>query len=296
MKNRFGFVAVVGPTNSGKSTLVNALVGEKVSIVSPRPQTTYHGVRGILSLPGTQIVFTDTPGLQNFRARVAQLLGRVTERNLEEADLALWTFDVSDQSFQKKLTKLKPKIEHWGSKETRLLCLNKCDKIAKLKLLPILAELYLWELFYTIIPVSAKKRDGLDRIVAEICSRLPEGEPLFPLGEKTDRGEQYLATEFIREQAYHRLREELPYSLWVELDQWEETPMVVTVFATIHVDSRSKKGIVIGRQGQKLKEIGQNARRALSSKFGRRVNLFLNVHCEPDWQCDRGRLQKYLEL
>lgn len=291
-----GFVAVVGPTNSGKSTLVNALVGEKISIVSPRPQTTYHSVRGILTRETSQIVFTDTPGLQNFKAGVARLLNRVAERNVGEANLCLWVFDVSEDSFSKKIERLKTRISQAAPKERTILCLNKSDKIAKLKLLPILALLHEWALFSSVIPVSALKHDGLSRIVSEIETLLPEGEALFPKEMVSDRGPQYWLTEWVREQAYHRLRDELPYSIRVELEQWEETPKGVVAHATIHVDSRSKKGIVIGKGGQKLKEIGSAARQALQKKLGRKVNLFLNVHFDPDWQRDRSQLQKYLEL
>lgn len=288
-------MVVLGPTNAGKSTLVNAIVGEKVSIVSPRPQTTYHGVRGILSLPDAQIIFTDTPGLQNYRSSVAKLLRRVALRNAGEADLCLWVFDVSEDSFRKKLWHTIDTIRQ-SPPERTILCLNKCDRIAKPKLLPIMAELHAQGLFRVVIPVSARRKDGIDAIVREIIPILPEGEPLFPKDMRSDRGLQYWLTEWVREQAYHFLREELPYSLWVELEEWRESEKGIEARATIHVDSRSKKGIVIGKGGSKLKEIGSGARKELQKKTGRKVSLFLNVHCDPDWQRNRNRVSRYLEL
>ncbi|MBI1861606.1 MAG: GTPase Era [Deltaproteobacteria bacterium] len=292
---RSGFAAIVGPTNSGKSSLVNALVGEKVSIVSPRPQTTYHGVRGIFTDEEAQIVFTDTPGLQNYRERVAQLLNRVTERNVSEADAVVWVFDVAEESFLKKFERLKKRVVQTPPEKT-ILVMNKVDKVAKPSLLPLLQRFHEMGLFRAIIPISALKRDGLKNLVDEVKRILPEGTHFFPVEMKTDRSKQFQVTEWIREQAYHRLYDELPYSLWVELESWEEEETQIKAHATIHVDGKSKKGMVIGKGGAKLKDIGSHAREGLTKKMGKKVSLFLNVHHEPEWQRDRNRLQVYLEL
>ncbi len=291
-----GYVAIAGPTNSGKSTLLNALVGEKVSIVSPRPQTTYHGVRGIVTRENYQMVFVDTPGLQNYRARVAQLLNRVSDRNVSVAEITLWVFDVAEESFSRKFERLAKRVGQSGTPQNRILILNKIDKIAKLKLLPLLEWLHSLNLFSAIIPISARKADGLEAVLLEVEKRLPEGQAMFPESVKSDRTLQFQITEWVREQAYHRLYEELPYSLWVELERWEESDNDVKAYATIHVDGRSKKGMVIGKKGAKLKEIGTYARQSFEKKLGKKFSLFLNVDYQPDWQRDRNGLQRYLEL
>ena len=297
-----GFVGIVGPTNSGKSTLLNALMGRKISIVSPRVQTTYHGVRGIVNQKNAQVVFTDTPGYQQHPDRVARLLNRVADKNAGECEVLVWTFDASNPRVLLQISKLKTKISQFKSKENSVCVLNKIDLIPKLSLLPLMNEIIKLDIFNHVIPISAKKKDGVENLLNLIQQPLPEGPQLYPSEQVTDRSESFLITEFIREKIYRATRQELPYSVWIELEEWQDpeeaqkpkkTP---TYRAVIHVDSESRKAILIGKGGEMLKRIGTEARAEIEAHVGHQICLKLFVDVQKDWKDNSRRLNAYLEL
>lgn len=294
-----GFVGIVGPTNSGKSTLLNSLVGQKISIVSRRAQTTYHGVRGILNTPTAQIVFIDTPGFQQHPSSVARLLNKVAEKSAREADILVWVFDASAYLVIPQIEKFVVRIKGFGGPEKNLCVLNKIDKIAKPALLPMLARVTALGVFSEIIPISALSRDGVDRVTKCLELRLSVGTPYFPLDMVTDRPSQFLVSEIIREKIYEATHQEIPYSARIEIESWE-TPetgkRIPNIRATIHVDSQSKRAILIGKGGHMLKRIGSNARREAEKLVGGQICLKLHVDVEQDWKTDPRVINTYLEL
>jgi GTPase len=298
-----GFVGIVGPTNSGKSTLMNALLGKKLSIVSPRAQTTYHGIRGIETTPDTQVIYVDTPGFQRNKESVARLLNKVADKNVKDCDLLLWVFDASNPRMLQQLEGLKNRIEQKPKEKSHCL-LNKIDKIPKGGLLPLLAQIDAMGLFSEIIPISAMKGDGVDRIAAYLKPKLPEGHAWYTAGEVTDRPKDFVLAEFIREKIYRATREEIPYTVWVEMENWGDADgggvptlgKVPTYSAVLHVDSESRKGILIGKQGAMLKRIGVAARKEIETYLGCQICLKLLVKVQPGWREDGRHLNRYLEL
>jgi GTP-binding protein Era len=304
-----GFVGIVGPTNSGKSTLTNALVGEKVSITSPLPQTTYHSIRGIVNGPNFQAVLTDTPGFQKQGDTIPRLLNKVADQSAKDCDLLIWVFDASHSRMMGQILKLKSKISQLKPKEKSFLVLNKVDRVAKPDLLPLLQELSALDVFQEIIPISAKKKDGLPSIMKIILDNLPEGPAMYPRDSFTDRKQNFLISEFIREKIYRTTREEIPYCARVEIEEWSDVnspegnegdraakEKVPTVRAIIHVDSDSRKGILIGKMGHQLKEIGTKAREDIEKMLGHQICLKLFVSLDREWRKDANGLNKYLEL
>jgi len=297
-----GFVGIVGPTNSGKSTLMNALMGKKISIVSPRVQTTYHGVRGILNKKNAQVIFTDTPGYQQHPDRVARLLNRVADKNASECEVLVWTFDASNPRVMHQIHKLKTKISQFKSKDQSICVLNKIDLIPKLSLLPMMDEIIKMDLFKHVIPMSARKSDGIGELLSLINEPLPEGPQLYPTEQVTDRPQSFLMSEFIREKIYRATRQELPYSVWIEMEDWqdpdedENKKKVPTYRAVIHVDSDSRKAILIGKGGEMLKRIGTEARKEIETMLGHQVCLKLFVDVQKDWKENSRQLNAYLEL
>lgn len=297
-----GFVGIVGPTNSGKSTLMNALMGKKISIVSPRVQTTYHGVRGILNKKNAQVIFTDTPGYQQHPDRVARLLNRVADKNAADCEVLVWTFDASNPRVMLQIEKLKKKISQFKDKEHSICVLNKVDLIPKLSLLPMMAEIIKMDLFKHVVPMSARKKDGVDQLLSVINEPLPEGPQLYPSEQMTDRPQSFLMSEFIREKIYRATRQELPYSVWIEMEEWQDPieletkNKVPTYRAVIHVDSESRKAILIGKGGEMLKRIGTEARKEIEAMLGHQVCLKLFVDVQKDWKDNSRQLNAYLEL
>ncbi len=291
-----GFIGIVGPTNSGKSTLLNALLGTKISIVSPKVQTTYHAVRGVLSEPDSQMVFTDTPGFQRHSDPVARLLNRVAEKNARECDFILWVFDASRRDVLVQVERYAEKIRTTFPKEKSFVALNKVDKVNRLTLLPIIEAVHKMDLFSEIIPISALKKDGILNIKSVLNSKLEGGAKYFPDEEKTDRPKFFLVAEMVREKIYLATHAEVPYASWVEVESWEEDVKVPVIHATIHVDSDSRKGILIGKGADKLKRIGMSARKDIEEMTGQKVCLKLRVDVQKDWKRDPRHLQSYLEL
>jgi GTP-binding protein Era len=292
-----GFVGIVGPTNSGKSTLLNALLGKKISIVSPRAQTTYHGIRGIQTTDSSQMIYVDTPGFQRNKEAVARLLNKVADKNAKDCDLLLWVFDASNEKVVQHIEGLRDRIAQKPPEKSHCL-LNKIDKIPKGSLLPLLAQIHALGLFSEIIPISAKKGDGVERIKGFLSPKLPDGNVWYQPGEVTDRSQDFVLSEFIREKIYEATREELPYTVWVEIENWGEiqTGKVPTFHAVLHVDSESRKGILIGKQGEMLKRIGVAARKEIETYLGHQVCLKILVKVQPGWREDGRHLNRYLEL
>jgi len=276
-----GFVAILGAPNAGKSTLLNALVGEKVAIVSEWPQTTRNRILGIVNRPGAQIAVMDTPGLHHPDSLLGrQMLGEIEEA-LEGIEVLLVIVDAAKR-FGRPEQQVFERAERFRG--PRILLLNKIDRIRKDRLLPLI-EQYTKKLeFAEIIPVSALTGDGVELLARTLEKHLPEGPPLFPEDQYTDQPERFLAAEILREKVLQHTRQEVPHAVAVVLDRFEEGEKVTRILATIYVDREGQKGIVIGRRGAMLKTIGTEARQELEAILGRKVFLELFVKVRPDWR------------
>lgn len=280
-----GFVAIVGRPNAGKSTLINALVGEKVSIVTAVPQTTRNRILGIANRPDAQIVFMDTPGIHKPLSRLNRQMMAFVRQALAERELALLIVDASesfgrgDQFAIELLKEYAPKA---------ILLLNKIDMVRKPRLLPLIERYSKLHEFEAIIPVSALRRQGLDDLVGEVIKLLPEGPEYFPPGIYTDQPERFLAGEIIREKVIVHTRQELPYVTAVLIDSFEEGETLTRLRGTIVVEKESQKPIVIGSGGERLKQIGTEARLELEKLLPPKVFLELYVKVEPGWRDDQA--------
>lgn len=294
-----GFVAIVGPTNSGKSTLVNALVGKKVSITSPKVQTTYRGVSGIRNTEGKQIIFTDTPGFQKNPEKVARMLNDVADRRARDCDAAVWVFDVSDKRVVENIVKFKTKVQELKGTDRSFCVLNKVDKLPKPALLPIIQAVWELGIFSEVIPLSARKNE-IDPLLKVVDRVLTEGPRHFSENSFSDRPESFHLAEAVREKIYQATFQELPYSSWIEIEEgteaFEKSERVPTIYARIHVDSESRKAILIGKGGEMLKEIGTRARQDIEELLGHQVCLKLHVDVQKSWREDGNFLKNYLEL
>lgn len=287
---RSGFVIIIGRPNAGKSTLLNALVGSKLAIVTHKPQTTRNRVQGILNLPAkkgrpaAQVILIDTPGVHRPETRLNEKMMREVTDALEGSDLLLMLTDVthkSDAGDQYVLDLVKK------SKTPVFLVLNKVDRIEKPKLLP---EIERWSKVYEfkeVIPISALKKDGLDDLLLAIVNALPDGPEYFPKSQITDQPERFLASEIIREQLLISTEQEVPYASTVVIEQWEEEPKLTRIAAAIYCEREGQKGILIGKQGSKLKEIGTAARLQIEKMLGKKVFLELFVKVQPEWRNSR---------
>jgi len=285
---RAGFAAIVGRPNVGKSTLLNSLIGEKLSIVTSRPQTTRHRVLGLLNRPGVQIAFVDTPGLHlGERRALNRVMNRTAAAALADADLVV--FVVEALRFGEEDEAVLQRIRDAG--RDAIVVINKVDKVPqKDKLLPFTAELAAKHGFLDVVPVSAEKGVNLDRLVDVIAARLPESPELFPPEQRTDRGEDFQITEAIREKLTMELVEEVPYGIAVEIEKKEEIEGRLVIDAVIWVDREGQKPIVIGAKGSRLKRIGQKAREELNARLGKRLHLNLWVKVREDWADDARAL------
>jgi len=285
-----GTVALVGRPNAGKSTLLNRLLGEKLAIVSDKPQTTRHRIVGILSGEPGQMVFYDTPGVHKPLHRLNQQMLRHAYDAMSDADVVCLLADVSEP-FGKGdayMLDLLEKVE-----ATRVLLLNKIDRVRdKATLLPRIGQYAQRGPFAEIVPVSALTGDGCDRLLGVLWNLLPEGEPRFDPELLTIHPERFLVTERIREKVLELTHDEIPFSTAVALDRWEEEGDLVRLYASILVERPGQKKIVVGRQGSMIKGIGTAARLDLEAFLGRRVFLDLQVRLEPDWRENRAVLSR----
>jgi len=280
-----GFVAVVGRPNAGKSTLINALVGEKVSIVTPTPQTTRNRILGIANHSSAQIILMDTPGIHKPLSRLNERMMSFVREALEERDMALLIADASEP-FGKGDEYAVTLLKEYAPKT--ILVLNKIDLIRKARLLPLMDRYSKLYGFEEIIPVSALKGDGLDELTKAVVALLPEGPQYFPPDVYTDQPERFLAGEIIREKVIRQTRQEMPYVTAVLIDDFEESETMTSIRATIVVEKESQKPIVIGAGGARVKQIGTEARQELERLFPPKVFLDLHVKVEPHWRDNRG--------
>jgi GTP-binding protein Era len=288
-EHRFGHVVIAGRPNVGKSTLLNALVGTKVSIVTPKPQTTRHRIAGIRTVPGAQVVFLDTPGLHAARSPLNRRLVQVARETLDEADVALVVLDA-----RAGLTPADgPLVDQVLARVPRaVIALNKIDRVAKPTLLPVLAAAAERWPGCPLVPVSAAKGTQIDALLGELVALLPAGPPRYDRDDYTTASTRFLAQELVREQVFLATEQEIPYGSAVLIDRWEEEPDrdLVRVYASVLVERAGHKGIVIGTGGERLRAIGQAARLGIEALTGRRVYLELFVRVEPDWARRRDTL------
>lgn len=282
-EGRSGFVAVVGRPNVGKSTLVNTLVGRKVAITSPRPQTTRHALRGVLTIadPPAQLVFVDTPGFHKPKTALGQRLNRLVSGSLEETDTALFVLDATqrigpgDRLIAERVAE---------TEVPAVIAVNKIDLATPDQITEQLAEAGGWD-FAAYVPVSALNDEGTPPVVEELTALLPDGPFFFPPEMTTDQPDQLLAAEIIREKYLARLRDELPHSLVVVTDEMEvRKGGTLYVAATVYVERESQKGMVIGKGGSMIAAVGKEARQELETLFGAQVYVDLRVRVEKDWQ------------
>lgn len=279
--SRCGFVAVVGRPNVGKSTLINAILGSKVSIVTPKPQTTRHRIRGVHTKNDYQIIFIDTPGLHRSVAKtINRLMNRAAASALSEADLVLFVSEANRWTVEDQdvLDRLKQ------SPIPAIALLNKIDKVhPKEELLSVLAAMSERHTFDEVLPISAKLKDNLDRLVELIPGYLPESPALYPAEMVTDRSESFQIAELIREKLTLLLRQEVPYGLTVQIERIEEEPQGIDINAVIWVERDSQKGIVVGKGGNVLKKVGRSSRLELKERLGVPVHLELWVKVKDNW-------------
>ena len=293
--HRCGSVAVVGRPNVGKSTLVNALVGAKVSIVSNRPQTTRHRLLGIATVEGGQLLLVDTPGLHRGEGRfkasaMSRVMNRAARGALEDVDAALMVveagrWDEEDSLVFKVLRDAGIPV---------VLAVNKVDRLKdKSALLPFLAQVAQGRDFAAIHPVSALKRKGLEAMVRDLLARVPEAPPVYAEDEITDRSQRFLAGELVREQLMRQLGDELPYATTVEIERFAEEDGLLRIGAVIWVERESQKSIVIGKGGARLKEIGSKARLQMERMFDNKVFLETWVRVREGWSDDEAALKAF---
>jgi len=296
--HRSGFVGIVGRPNVGKSTLLNAWLGEKVAIVSPRPQTTRHRILGVLSRPEAQVIFLDTPGLHEPQHRLGRHLLEVTKAVIDEADVLVAVIDArsgiraEDERVFDAIRAATRSTQRTRRARSALLALNKTDLVKKPRLLPLLEACAATRLFAECVPVSAATGDQLDVLLAQIIARLPEGPRWYEGEVPTDQSTARRISELIREQVLLATRQEVPHAAAVRLDDVVERPRVTSIRATILVERPGQKAILIGRGGVMLKRIGQEARRELERLLGRKVYLGLWVKVAEGWRADERLLRE----
>ncbi len=294
MPFRSGFVSIIGRPNAGKSTLLNALVGEKIAIVTSKPQTTRNRIQGIVNveragLPPAQIVFIDTPGIHKPDSVLNRKMMQEVHDALEGRDLLLVIVDAS-QKFGGGDQFVLEMVKRIGGRA--FLLLNKIDKIDKQRLLPLIDRYRKQHGFDEILPISATTGDGLDDLTAAVVRALPEGPRYFPADQITDQPERFLAAEIIREKVLKATSEEVPYAATVMIDQWEEEGKLTRIAATVLCEREGQKRIIIGKGGAMLKKIGTAARQELERHLGTKVFLELFVKVREGWRQQRGFLEE----
>ncbi|MGL4208001.1 MAG: GTPase Era, partial [Candidatus Adiutrix sp.] len=284
-----GFVAIVGAPNAGKSTFLNQILGEKVAIVTPKPQTTRHRILGVMTDERGQMIFWDTPGL-HAPGKVLlnrEMLARALAA-LEDSDVVLWVVDGDRQGRAHKVSL--DIVSQYRSRPV-IVALNKVDMIAnKAAILPLMQEIEEKISPQVIVPISAKTGDGLPILLNEIINLLPTHPPLYPEDTLTDQPERAIAAEMVREAVFTLTNQEIPYSTAVTIDEFVEEPNIIHIGATIHVERESQKGVIIGKSGNMLKNIGQSARLNIERLVGGRIFLKLFVRTTRDWSKKKSTL------
>ncbi len=319
MPHRAGFAALIGRPNVGKSTLLNRLTGEKLAIVSPKPQTTRTRILGVVTRKEGQVAFLDTPGVHRKRGELNRYMVEVALHAADECDVVLFLIEATEPFGQKvkgkQLDELPPPEVSADnrfildrirtSKKPKLLVINKIDLVPKPALLPLI-DLYQREFpFAEVVPISATEGDGVELLFERVLAQLPEGPPMFAPDTLTDQAERQLVAEYVREQVFRHCRQEIPYSTAVVVDVFDESERdggqevepgklagLVRIEASIYVERESQKAIVIGKRGQMLKQIGTDARKSIERLLGAHVYLSLRVRVEPKWSERAESLRK----
>ncbi len=277
-----GFVSLIGRPNAGKSTLLNALIGAKIAIVANKPQTTRTTVQGVLTEPRAQVIFLDTPGIHKADSIMNRRMMHEVRGALDGRDLLLFLADASE-SFTEIDRQAVDVLKHVEAPV--LLVLNKIDLLGdKSALLPLIDRYREARDFAACVPVSALKTDGLKTLKSEILQRMPEGPQYFPEDQITDQPSRFLAAELIREKIIHITRQEVPHSVAVMIELWEEKKRLTRIAATIYVEREGQKAIVIGSKGAALKQVGTLARLEMEKLFGVKIFLEMRVKVQPDWR------------
>ncbi|HEU5011041.1 MAG TPA: GTPase Era [Roseiflexaceae bacterium] len=284
---RSGFVAIIGRPNVGKSTLMNALLGQKIAIVSPKPQTTRLAIRGVLTRPDAQVVFVDTPGIHDPRTRLSSFMVEQARRTIPDADVICFVVDITvapnrqDRRIAAMINK---------ARASRILVLNKVDRQQRAgqSHLDAYRELGDWDME---VAISALRQKGLETLVDEIIERLPVGPPLYPADQVTDQNIRERAAELVREQVLRHTEQEVPHSVAVEVEEWRDEERATYIRMTIYVEKDSQKGILIGAGGAMLKQIGSAARQQIEALLGRTVFLDLWVKPRQNWRDDPSSLR-----
>jgi len=284
-----GFVAIIGRPNAGKSTLLNHFVGQKVAIVTSKPQTTRNRIQGIVTRPEGQIVFIDTPGLHAASSVLNRQMMREVSAALEGIDVLLLLVDAT-RTMPHADQMLLDRAKRYESKT--ILALNKIDKIPKPKLLPLLEAFSKSFPFAALVPISALTGSGCDQLLQEIFNHLPVNENFFPEDQITDQPERFLAAEIVREKAIQLTYHEVPHALAVFVDKFEETPKILRIEMTLHVERDSQKKILIGRKGEMLKKIGTEARKELEALLGTKIYLGLFVKVVEGWRDNPSKVRE----
>jgi len=283
-----GFVAIIGRPNVGKSTLLNHILGQKISITSRKPQTTRHQILGVKTSSTSQVIYVDTPGIHNRRSTaINRYMNRAANSVLNDVDLVLFVVQALKWTEEDEvvLSRLQ------DIKATVLLVVNKIDKLGdKNELLPFIKKLTAMRQFDSVIPVSALYAENIAQLEADVYERLPENEAFFPADQITDRNVRFLSAEIIREKLIRELGQELPYTTTVEIERFEEEESISRIFATIYVETRGQKAIIIGRKGARLKSIGTKARVDIEKMLDGKVYLELWVKVREGWSNDERAL------
>jgi len=286
-----GFISILGRPNVGKSTLFNCLLGDKIAIVAEKPQTTRNRILGIKNMEGGQLILLDTPGIHQGRSELNQRMVRTAIASGRDADVLLFLIEATAPHVEKD----QQMIESFkGSGGVPFLVINKIDLVKRQNLLPIMDQYQRLHPFKEILPISAITGEGIEILLGEILKVLPESPPYYPEDVVTDQTERFLVSEVIREKVIHQCYQEIPYSTAVTIEEFKEHPEknLVVIKATIHVERDSQKKILIGKGGQKLKKIGETARKEVEPLLGTRVFLELWVNVEKNWTQDPRALNR----
>lgn len=284
-KMRCGFIALLGAPNAGKSTLMNQVIGSKLSIISPKPQTTRSRVLGVAMAGNTQLVFLDLPGVFMPKRKLERVMVEAAWEGARSADLIVVMIDAAKQ----RLSSETRSIFKWltNEKKQAVLVLNKVDSIDKSKLLELTKELHETGLFTDVLMISAKTGDGVKDLVKLLAPRMPEGEWQYPEDQLTDMPERLWAAEITREQVFLQLAQELPYAAAVETESWEERKDgSVSIGQVVYVQKATQRAIVLGKGGARIKEIGQQARHEMAAELERKVHLQLHIKVKENWSED----------
>jgi GTPase len=289
MSHRSGFVNILGNPNVGKSTIMNALVGEKLSIISPKAQTTRHRIMGIVNGEDFQIVYSDTPGILQPKYRLQETMMNSVNSALTDADLILYITDVNERTAEE--SEYIDKIKNSGI--PAIIAINKIDLTNQDELEKIVESWHLAFPLSPVIPLSALKNFNLNVLLNVVLERLPEGPPYFPKDQLTDKYERFFASEIIREKILFHYKKEIPYSVEIEIESFSEETSIIKIRALIHVTRESQKGIIIGHKGNMLKRVGTEARKDMEDFFRKKIFLELYVKVTKDWRDKQSVLKKF---